>query len=198
MSVCRVTSAVRTSPLSLYQGNLGPLGRSVVLLARFLLHAQEFTRHRGTTTAAHFRPRPSQRAEKIRHRRIFAERQPECRQCIFMSTNHPERQQRKAGTHDRAEKHKSSTGPIRSANTIGRAHALILIFPDVRHGMCFRIVSYGITSHRPTCRCCSSWKCRVRVVRDTSGEACGYHAKVPGGIISRIYVSRPRYTPRSL
>jgi hypothetical protein len=56
---------------------------------------------------------------------------------IFMSANHSERHQRKAGTHDRTEKRKSSTGPIRSANTLRRAHVLILVLPDVRNGMCF-------------------------------------------------------------
>lgn len=43
-----------------------------------------------------------------------------------MSANHPALQQRKAGTHDRTEKPKSSTGSIRSGNTVGCAHSLML------------------------------------------------------------------------
>ncbi len=54
-----------------------------------------------------------------------------------MPVNHSERHQRKAGSHDRTEKRKSSTGLIRSANTLRCAHVLILVLPDVRHGMCF-------------------------------------------------------------
>ena len=59
------------------QRNFRPPGRFFVFLARLLFDAQKFSRHGGTGAAAHFQPSSSQRTEKIRYRRIFAERQTE-------------------------------------------------------------------------------------------------------------------------
>src|SRR6202171_1812043 len=78
--VAGVTFAVRTSPLSLTKEI------SVHSVAPLFFSRDFFSTTRGcpprpgTPPAGHSEPRASQRAEKIRHRRIFAERQAERRQ----------------------------------------------------------------------------------------------------------------------